>query len=107
MEGQGFRDRTHEYERLNAQILGASLDTVGENAVFATKFSFPFPLLCNTDGAMCIAYGACADAKTKYPARITFVVGPTGLIEQAHGKVDAKNHPQSILESLSGPAKAS
>jgi peroxiredoxin len=49
---------------------------------------------------MGLAYGACEDAKARSAARVTVVVGPTGLVEQAYPKVDARSHPQTVLEAL-------
>jgi peroxiredoxin len=50
-----------------------------------------------------VAYGACDGPEAKYAKRITVVVGPDGRVEQVHGKVDAKTHPQTLLESLAAP----
>jgi len=47
-----------KYEEKNAQILGASFDNVEDNRKFAEKFKFPFPLLCDTDRKIGLAYGA-------------------------------------------------
>ena len=37
MEGRGFRDHYAEFQAKNAEILGASFDTVADNAKFAKK----------------------------------------------------------------------
>jgi len=39
-------------------ILGASFDTPADNAAFARKYSFPFPLLSDPDRTLALAYGA-------------------------------------------------
>ncbi len=84
-------------------ILGVSMDSVAENRAFAEKEGFTFPLLCDTDKRVSIAYGAAADASAAYPRRRTIVVGPDGKIEQIVDKVDVRTHPETLLESL--PAK--
>ena len=81
-------------------VLGISRDSVEENRAFAEKFGFPFPLLCDVDGEVSLAYGAIGDASEMYPNRITYVVGPDGTIVQAHDTVDPKTHPQTLLASL-------
>ena len=81
-------------------ILGVSFDTVEENAAFAAKFDFPFPLLCDTDRALGLAYGACDDASASNAARITYVIGADGRIKEAIGKVDAAAQPAELLGSL-------
>lgn len=77
-----------------------SFDTVEENAAFARKFDFPFPLLCDTKREIGMAYGAADSPETRNAKRITYVIGPDGKILQAHPKVDAKSHPKAILDSL-------
>ncbi len=81
-----------------------SFDTQAENAAFAKKFDYGFPLLCDTDRKLGLAYGACTDPKAQYASRITYVIDGTGKIVQAHEKVDAKTHPFTLLEALGGPA---
>jgi len=74
---------------------------VADNAAFAEKFSYPFPLLCDEKREIGMAYGACDDAKAEYAKRISYVIDPEGRIAQAHPKVSPKSHPEEILESLS------
>jgi peroxiredoxin Q/BCP len=79
-------------------VLGASFDTVAENAAFAEKFSFPYPLLCDTGRTLGLAYGACDSARDEYPRRISYVIGPDGVIRHAFPKVDPKTHPRQVLD---------
>jgi thioredoxin-dependent peroxiredoxin len=100
MEGKGFRDRIQEFESANAAILGVSFDKEGENRAFAEKFSFPFPLLCDTDRAIGMAYGACDDSKAEYARRISYLIAPDGTIAVAYGAVKPAAHPAEVLEHL-------
>ena len=77
-----------------------SFDTVEDNAAFAKKFGYPFPLLCDTTREIGMAYGAADDPKAEYASRITYVIDPAGTIAQAHPKVNPKSHPKEILASL-------
>ena len=81
-------------------ILGVSFDTVSENAAFARKFSFPYPLLCDTSRSLGLAYGACDNPKAGSARRISYIIGPDGMVEQAFSKVDAKTHPAEVLKLL-------
>jgi peroxiredoxin Q/BCP len=81
-------------------ILGISFDTPEENAKFAEKFHFTFPLLCDTDHKIGLAYGAAEKATDEYARRIAYVIDENGLIAQAHAKVDAKTYPAEQLASL-------
>lgn len=64
------------------------------------KNGFTFPILCDTDKAVGIAYGAAKDATASYPGRMTAVIGPDGTLEQLITKVDVKTHAATVLESL-------
>ena len=81
-------------------MIGVSFDTVEENRRFAQKFDFPFPLLCDTDRKIGIAYGAAESAKDEYARRIAYVIDEHGKIAQAHAKVDAASYPREQLAAL-------
>ena len=79
-----------------------STDVVADNAAFAQKYAFPFPLLSDPERMVCIAYGAC-EADDDQPAkRITFLIGPDGLLEQIYRQVDPASHIDMLLEALEG-----
>jgi len=71
-----------------------------ENAAFASRFRFPFPLLCDTQRAVGLAYGACDDAQAPSARRISYIIGPDGRVKKAYGKVDASSHPAQVLADL-------
>lgn len=77
-----------------------SFDSVEENRKFAKKFDFPFPLLCDTDRSIGMAYGAAESQKDEYARRIAYVIDEEGKIAQAHAKVDAATYPREQLASL-------
>jgi peroxiredoxin Q/BCP len=82
------------------QILGVSFDSVEENAAFAEKYKFPFPLLCDTKREIGMAYGACDSAQADNAKRISYIIDPQGKIEQAFAKVNASKHPEELLEVI-------
>ena len=82
------------------KVLGVSFDSVAENAKFAEKYGFPFPLLCDTDRKIGIAYGAATNAKDEYAKRIAYVIDENGKIAQAHEKIDARSYPKEQLTTL-------
>jgi thioredoxin-dependent peroxiredoxin len=77
-----------------------SFDTVAENEAFAKKFSFPYPLLCDTKREIGLAYGACDAPTDRTARRISYVIGPDGRIEHSFPKVDPKKHPAEVLALL-------
>lgn len=99
-EGCGFRDRISQFKEKNTEVLGVSFDSVDENKAFATKFAFPFSLLCDTDKKIGLAYGACKNQDDKYPARIGYVIGGDGKILIAEPSVDAKTFPETVLKEI-------
>lgn len=77
-----------------------SFDTIEENAAFAAKFDFPYPLLCDTERSVGLAYGACDDAGDSHARRISYVINPDGTIAHAFDKVTPKTHPAEVLALL-------
>ena len=80
-----------------------------DNAAFAKKFHYTFPLFCDTTREIGLAYGACDDVKAGSARRISYVIGPDGRVEKAYPKVNAATHPDEVLadlESLAPPAAA-
>jgi len=89
-----------EFKAKNAQVVGVSFDTIEENRRFAEKFDFPFPLLCDTERKIGVAYGAADSAKDEYARRIAYVIDENGKIAQSHAKVDAAAYPAQQLRTL-------
>ena len=71
-----------------------------KNAKFAQKFGFDFPLLCDVDRRIGIAYGAADDPSAGSARRISYLIGPDGKIKKAYPKVNAAAHPEEILKDL-------
>jgi peroxiredoxin Q/BCP len=82
------------------EVLGVSFDPVEENAAFAQKFSFPFPLLCDTTRAVGLAYGACDNAKAGYARRISYLIDEHGKILKAYDGVNPRSHTAEVLADL-------
>lgn len=81
-------------------MLGVSFDTESENAAFARKFKFGFPLLCDTSREIGLAYGACEDSGARSAKRISYLIGPDGKLLRAYPKVSAASHPAEVLAEL-------
>jgi thioredoxin-dependent peroxiredoxin len=73
---------------------------VKDNAAFAAKMKFPFRLLCDTERALGIAYGACSAPGDRSAKRISYLIGPDGTIRHVFPKVDPKTHPEEALRLL-------
>jgi peroxiredoxin Q/BCP len=74
-----------------------SFDSAQRNAQFAEKYSFTFPLLCDTTKAMAIAYGAAPDASARAASRTGVIIDPDGKILFWSASVNAKGFPDQAL----------
>lgn len=81
-------------------IIGCSNDPVEKNAEFANNEGFTFPLICDTDLAVSIAYHAAPDSSAGKANRVAALIGPDGHIEEYFGQVDAKEFPAQLLEKV-------
>ena len=95
---------TSEFERANTQILGISFDSVEDNAAFAKKSGFSFPLLCDVSRRIGLAYGACESLDARTARRISYWIDPKGRIGEAYPKVSPASHPKEILQRISQAA---
>lgn len=99
-EGLGFRDHREYFEDANIVVVGVSFNTPEENAVFAARHEFDFPLLSDTGRAAAIAYGACEDMKARYADRISFLIDESGRIERIYDNVDPRDHAARVLAEM-------
>jgi len=89
-----------DFEARGYKVFGASVDSVEENKAFSEKFDFNFPLLCDTDYSMTKAFDVCKNDDCSMSARVTYLVGADGQIEQCLDPFDAKEGPAKLLASL-------
>jgi len=100
LEGRSFRDHQEYFDDSGIQILGVSFDPIERNAAFAGKFGFKFPLLCDVDRRIGLAYGACSDVKAQYAERISFLIDEHGKITRVYDRVDPRDHPAKVLAEI-------
>lgn len=100
IEGKGFRDDYEKFIKKNTVILGVSLDNESDNKAFAAKFDFPYPLLCDVNREISLAYKAVKGPEDEYTSRITYVIGEDGNILEAISQVDTKTHSGDICSRL-------
>jgi peroxiredoxin Q/BCP len=96
IEACGFRDAWCRLSSL-VHILGVSSDSSESHRKFITKYSLPFPLLADTDGALRAMFKADG---TQYPKRVTFLIRPSGHIEKVYEGFDCNNHASTIERDL-------
>lgn len=94
-----FRDDIFVLTQLGAQIVGVSLDDSASHAEFAKKYSLPFPLLADRNGAVTKSYGALPEG-SRYANRYTFLIGPDGRLAKVYTSVDTSRHSFEVIEDL-------
>ncbi len=100
-EACSFRDDMHKLEKLNAKVIGVSVDDGKSHADFAKKYSLPFPLLSDVDGLVAKKYGALTNlGVTKIAKRYTFLIDPDGVLRKTYLSVDTSKHSQQIIDDL-------
>ena len=104
-EACSFRDSTAEFEKLGAQVLGVSRDSLGSHEKFAAKYQLAFPLLSDANGKVTEAYGVWAEKnmygkKTMGIVRTTVIIGKDGVIRKIYPKVKVDGHSGEVLDLL-------
>jgi len=104
-QGQDFRDRHGEFEKLGCQILGVSRDKVASHEKFAAKHEFPFPLLADTEEKLCREFDVIKE-KNMYGKtvlgieRSTFLFDGDGKLAREWRKVRVPGHVDEVLEAV-------
>jgi peroxiredoxin Q/BCP len=102
----GVRDRSADYERAGATVLGVSPDPPERLARFDAKHGLAFPLLSDAEHAVAEAYGVWVE-KSMYGRtfwgneRTTFVIDPEGVVREVMRKVKPAEHDDRVLDALS------
>lgn len=81
-------------------VIGISNDAPAKNKKFQEKHDFPFDLLCDEDLTVSVAYHAAAGPDAGRANRISYLIGPGGVIKKAYAKVKAADHPEQVLGDL-------
>jgi peroxiredoxin Q/BCP len=99
-EGCALRDHFADFADRHVIVLGVSLDKQEDNNAFKQKHGFPFPLLCDVERKLSIAYGAADDANAKTARRIAVLIDAEGKVEQVWTKVDPATFAATALAAL-------
>jgi peroxiredoxin Q/BCP len=95
-----FRDLNAEFSEVGAQVVGISADEVEKQQEFASKYSFGYPLLSDSDRSVATAFGVKRKRVTPVK-RATFVINQDGTIRDViKSEIKMKVHADKALESL-------
>ncbi|MFM6065054.1 MAG: peroxiredoxin [Microcystis sp.] len=93
-QAQSFRDNYEQYQDKEIVVFGVSRDDQGSHAQFKEKYSLPFQLLVDTDGAITKAYDVDGGG---YSKRVTYIIDGEGKISHVDDKVNTASHASDIL----------
>ncbi|MEM9403173.1 MAG: peroxiredoxin [Pseudomonadota bacterium] len=94
-----FRDNIFAFKRMNAQIIGVSLDDVDSHKSFAEEYNLPFPLLADSEGELASAYDVLGYGG-RMAKRQTFIINPDGKIAKHYEQVRPDIHSEEVLTDL-------
>lgn len=104
-EGNAFRDRYASFSERGVEVFGVSFDPPKQNAAFAENQGFPYRLLSDEKRILGKAVGA-TNSDLGYARRISFLVGPDGIVIKAYDSVTPSTHADEVLRDLAGDQPA-
>jgi len=104
-ESCAFRDALPDFSAANAKVVGVSKDSLKSHARFTEKQELNFPLIADTEGALCEAFDVWRLKKNygkEYMGieRSTFIINPEGNVAEVWRKVRVKEHVEKVLQAL-------
>ncbi len=87
---QAFQNDISRFEKLNAQVLGVSSDSLETHREFSKSLNLGFPLIAD-DGSIRKLYGG---------GRITFVIDQSGIVRYIHKGMPDNGKLLEVLEDL-------
>lgn len=103
-ESQDFRDLHADFLASGAIVIGVSRDSLKSHENFKTKHELPFPLIADTDEAVCNLFGVMKQ-KNMYGKQVrgiersTFLIDAQGVLVQAWRGVKVPGHAKEVLQA--------
>jgi thioredoxin-dependent peroxiredoxin len=102
LQARNFQRDLASYEKLNAVILGVSVDSATSHKDFCAKESLTFKLLADADKKISTLYGSLGDyGGNAMSLRNTFIIDPSGKVAKVFEGVKPAGHSQEVLAALS------
>jgi len=97
-----LRDNIFAFRKLQATIIGVSVDDVASHKEFVEKHGLPFTLLADSTKTTAKDYGVLVKMMGLFELaqRDTFIISPDGHIAQHWANVDPKGHSALVLAEL-------
>ena len=108
IQARNFQRDLEKYTKVNAVILGVSVDTADSHKDFCAKEGLNFKLLADIGGKVSESYGSVMEYNgNKLSARNTFIIDPKGKIAKVYEKVKVGTHSDEVLAALAELQKSS
>jgi peroxiredoxin Q/BCP len=104
-EACGFRDNLPKFDRVKAEVIGISRDSVKSHDKFKAKYELPFALASDEEGKVSDAYGTWVQKSMygrKYMGmeRATFLIDKEGVVRHIWRKVKVPGHVEEVLAAV-------
>jgi peroxiredoxin Q/BCP len=101
IEAHNFQADQPKYDKMNAAIVGVSVDSVDSHQKFCTTENLTFKLLADEKHEVVNTYGSTQKfGDSEVAARNTFLVDPQGTIRKVFLKVNPNPHSAEVLTAL-------
>lgn len=97
LEAQRFQRDLPQYQALNAQVIGVSVDDVKSHEAFCDAEGLKFPLLADETGDVSKTYGSLLSGMS---LRHTYLIDPDGILRERFLGVRPATHSQEVLARL-------
>jgi len=98
-EACGFRDAYEQLSAADTVIFGVSTDDAASHRAFVEKHDLNYPLLVDTDGAICDAFGVPRSA-SGHAARMTFLIDTEGVMRNTWEQVNVVDHAAEVERAI-------
>ena len=106
IEAHNFQQDMAKYQKLDAVVVGVSVDSTDSHQEFCAKEGLSFKLLSDQDKTVVDQYGSMGDHNgMKMAKRNTFLIDPQGKIVKVWTAVNPKQHSEQVLAALTGYEK--
>jgi len=101
LQARNFQNDLAGYEKLNAVILGVSVDSASSHKEFCAKEGLRFKLLADTDKKVSALYGSLGQyGGNPVSLRNTFIIDPAGKLVKIFEAVKPAGHSKDVLASI-------
>ena len=106
VEGKDFSKLYKNFQKIGAEVLGVSRDSLASHEKFKKKYKYTVDLLSDPEAQLCQAFGVLKEKlmfgkKVFGLERSTFVLSPDGEVIKEWRKVKVPGHAKEVLKFIS------